>query len=140
LLIDPALRELLYREDKLINGADLIWVSLGSQRTLSAPVHRLNGEQLLLRGVVRKKFSFALLYKGVIPIRWFDLHRHKNPDGDRIVGPHKHPKSDRQSVRWAYRVHDIPISDPEEALLSFLRECNIKIVGVYSYQLRLRFQ
>lgn len=124
-------RERIYNEDKIVRAEELTWrQSKEGSLKLQANVLRANGEEISLRGTCSKKrYSFALLYKNSILIRKWDFRRHTDPKGNVFPGPHKQPRPDKQSERWAYSVEDIPTNNIDKALLAFLKECNIEIRG-----------
>ncbi len=103
-------REMLYREEKYIEASDIKWEKQGEAETLVAPVMRANGERLVLRGWRRRGFGFALLYDRTKPVRIFNCHPHPNPDGELVVGPHKQPRADKHTTKWAYPVNDISMA------------------------------
>lgn len=132
-MITTAERELIYTEPKVVQGKELVWEHREGEGStkLNAVVLRLNGEILSLRGTIRYRYSFALLYKGIIVIRKWDTARHKNPDGVIFIGSHKQPRKDEDDTTWAYYVDDIPTNNVGKALHAFLKECNIKVEGEY---------
>lgn len=58
--------------------------------------------------------------------------KHKNPGAGWIRGPHKHKFSSSKIPRYAYKPNP-PISDtdPNEALMDFLKESNITLKTPY---------
>jgi len=80
--------------------------------------------------VGKTNFNFSLLY-GNEPIR--RCHKgfeHRNPDGSKVTGIHKHIWDDEEEDRWAYEPESFP-DDPNRAFLEFLDECNIELRGNY---------
>lgn len=79
------------------------------------------------------RWGFSLNYLGH-PVRSYDMgKRHANPNGyPNVKGPHKHKYWSSRIPRLAYKP-DPPISetDPNQALLDFLEEGNIKLQGPY---------
>jgi hypothetical protein len=77
----------------------------------------------------RTRWGFSLKHLGHC-IRTYDMaDSHKNPgETGRIKGPHKHRFSSSKIERYAYKP-DPPISesDPNEALMDFLKEGNIEL-------------
>jgi len=133
MLITIEEREKIYTEPKFVLGKELIWrrkEGEGSAK-LNVKVFRHNGEELSLRGTLRHRYSFALLYKGIIVIRQWDTARHRDPADVIFTGPHKHPRKDKGSIAWAYYVDDIPTDNVKKALHAFLKECNITVKGEY---------
>ena len=67
-------------------------------------------------------------------VRGFDMcQRHNNKrDGVTIYKkPHKHKYVDSIDPRYAYVVDDICCDDVNQALIDFLRECNIELLQPY---------
>lgn len=89
-------------------------------------------ELLGLTGVQgARNFSFTLLYRGV-PIRKATKHAmHRNPNGEVIREPHKHRWDDVDEDGWAYVPADVRWDNPDDALIDFLAECNIRYTGDY---------
>jgi hypothetical protein len=132
-------REIIYQERKLVRAEDLVWrrprdsPNTRITELLQAPVLRPDGEELLLRGWHRTRFGFSLMRHRTVPIRLWNFHNHRNPDGALVRGPHKQPCHDRQYEKWAYPVSDIPVHNRDVALQAFLKECNIHMIGQQSF-------
>lgn len=126
-------REAIYTEEKTVSVEFLGWDWSRKAYRINAPVLRPNGEELTLLATRRRTFSFALLYNKTL-IRQWDFRIHNNPGGRKIVGPHKHKWTLKYGREEAYEVDDVPTDDPNEALLAFLKECNIRIEGDYQLQ------
>lgn len=81
----------------------------------------------------RANWGFNLSYRRNL-IRQYDMAKeHKNPEGaGRIKGPHKHKFSLSVIPRYAYKP-DPPIceTDPNQSLMDFLTEANIRIPEDY---------
>ena len=84
----------------------------------------------------RTLWGFDLRYRRRI-VRGYDMAaKHKNPGGGgHIRGPHKHRFSSSKIDRFAY-LPQPPIStaDANQALLDFLKECNIRFRTGDRYQ------
>lgn len=130
-------REQIYRETKWVRGNDLAWRFERGAHRLEAVVVRANGEALRLIGIKRRAYSFSLLYRNSLLIRRWDTHGHTNPDGEKMLGGHKHRWTDEHGENLAYRATDVPTDDVHGALMAFLAECNIQVEGVYSAQATL---
>ncbi len=133
-------RERLYIAKKIVDATLLKWEWSNGAYRISAPVVCESGEELIIRAVyrskrTRQKYSFGLYYRSVILVRCWDHGAHRNPDGERIAGSHKHPRSDKVERDWAYPVDDIPLGDPNESLFAFFEEARIEVQG--NYQLRV---
>ena len=90
-------------------------------------------EILDLRGNVgRTNRSFALLYRNT-PIRKYTVHNvHRDPATNIVHRePHKHFWDDVWGDRRVYIPTDIRIGNPNEELMDFLGECNIRLSGSY---------
>jgi len=78
-------------------------------------------------------WGFNLSFRKHI-VRQYDMaKKHKNPgEHGKIIGPHKHKYSSSRIPRLAYKP-DPPISDtnPNQSLMDFLQEANIKIPENY---------
>lgn len=130
-LLSEEEREEMYKAPKTVPGEALEWQWDNGAMRIIAPVFLPNGEELILYGTKRNKFSFALKYRKTQLIRRWDFKTHNNPDGRRISGPHKHKWTYNYGEQLAYEVFDVPLDDLNEALFAFLKECNITIEGAY---------
>jgi hypothetical protein len=97
-------------------------------------------DALELRGnFLERSWSFVLLYKG-IRIRCLDVAGtgHRNPDRSYIPGgvPHKHRWTDAHEDQEAFIPNDIDDTDINTALLTFLQEVNIDLIGDYQPLMR----
>lgn len=126
-------REQIYTEEKIIYGNTIEWRFKDGSLKLKVPVLRPNGEELTLFGVYgrRGQISFSLNYRKTVLIRRFDHRIHTNPDGRKILGPHKHKWTESHGDNIAYEVNDIPVERLDDALQAFLKECNITVEGPY---------
>ena len=52
-----------------------------------------------------------------------------------MLGPHKHTWDDEWADKIVYVPDDIRVGDPNEELLDFLAECNIRLQGTYNQML-----
>ena len=131
--ISRADADALVAEKKEIT-ATLVWRNWGSGYRLqdSVVLGTESGTILRLTGFVgRSNRSFALLYRNA-PIRKYTAHSgHRNPDGTRIEGPHKHTWDDTFEGAVAYVPNDIRIGEPNEELIDFLKECNVTLSSPY---------
>lgn len=75
----------------------------------------------------------AFVYRGVCIRRWESRGRHRNPDGERIVGEHKHDWDEVHEDRRAYIPTDIDTDSRDSILMGFLAECGITIEGPGAY-------
>ena len=71
----------------------------------------------------------AFIYNGICIRRWESTGRHRNPDGELILGEHKHRWDEAHEDRWAYVPDDIDATSRHSALDSFMVECGITIEG-----------
>lgn len=124
----------LYQIDKYITD-DIEWIkdkNTQFRRKIDVPVYTSKGDILNLRGNLSSdrfnniKYSFSLVYRGIVPIRRWDYGFHNF--GAKIS--HKH--------RWngindseAYEVDDISLKDVNQALIDFLMECKIDLRARY---------
>ena len=133
-MVTAAEAETVLAEDKVI-GVNLAWRRDAGAFKLKATVLSLDSDAVLnLRGYIgTKNRSFALLYQNT-PIRKYTVHdRHRNPaTGEVISGSHKHTWDDDWEDRLVYVPDDITIGNPNEELIGFLAECNIRLRGFYS--------
>lgn len=117
-------------------STQLQWRADGLRHKLKANVLApgLN-EVLELRAVIGiRSRSFTLLYKTISIRRYEPRGRHTTPDGLRINGPHKHTWDPIFADDNAYIPDDIdPNADPNEQLLQFLAEQNIRLAEPYQY-------
>ena len=136
-MVTAAEAEAILAEDKVI-GVNLTWRGIGRGHRLEAKVLSVDsGAVLSLRGYVGvKNRSYALLYQNT-PIRKYTVHdRHRNPaTGEVVLGPHKHTWDDEWADKIVYVPDDIRVGDPNEELLDFLAECNIRLQGTYNQML-----
>ncbi len=72
----------------------------------------------------------AFIYNGVCIRRWESTGRHRNPDGELILGEHKHGWDEVHEDRWAYVPDDIDPTSRTSVLDSFMVECGITIDGI----------
>lgn len=77
-------------------------------------------------------WGFSLYFFGNL-IRSYDMaKKHKNPGGGKVRGPHKHKFSSSKIHRYAYKPNPpISESNPNEALIDFLKESNIELRSEY---------
>jgi len=67
--------------------------------------------------------------------RWESQGTHRNPNGEAILGPHKHQWTEDDEDRCAYVPDDIDESTRDTILVTFLEECGIDLEGEYEPQL-----
>ena len=132
-MVTAAEADSILAENKVI-GMNLAWRFHRRAYRLEANVLcEDSGEILSLRGYIgRKNRSFALLYRNS-PIRKYTVHdRHRDPVS-RVVytDPHKHFWDDKWEDKRVYIPDDIRIGEPNEELMDFLHECNIRLRGSY---------
>lgn len=121
-------------EESKVIAANIAWRPDGRNYSLEARVLVPSlGELLRLVGRVGvRNHSFSLLYRN-IPIRRFcTIRSHRNPDGQRIIQPHKHRYIEAaEELAWAYVPDDIRLGNINEEFQDFLGECNITLIGSY---------
>ena len=89
------------------------------------------------RGV--RRFGFALTYKRKFVVRSWDLSKqHWSKTAQRYIkgiGRHKHYYLELDAPREVYEIEEgeIDISDHNQALPDFAKECNIKILTGYQH-------
>ena len=123
---------------------DIIWEPRGKSQYFEVVVSTKMGENLLLRGTKSRKYSFALLYRGLNPIRRWD-YKHTgqirtNDDGTEILIPnncgHKHKWDEvTGDINNIYVVKDIPVDNLQKAFFKFLEEENIEFKGCFRFPL-----
>ena len=86
----------------------------------------------------RYKTKCAFIYSGVCIRRWESTGPHRNPNGQRIEGQHKHEWDEVHEDRIAYVPTDIDTASRDSILLSFLDECAIVIEGTGGYAAQLQ--
>ncbi len=91
-----------------------------------------NDPQMAVLGRIEATFTqyetkCAFIYRGVCIRRWESRGPHRNPDGQRIAGEHKHDWDDVHEDRRAYIPTDIDTASRDSILMSFLAECGITI-------------
>ena len=132
-MVTAAEAETVLAEEKVI-GVNLAWRGDARGFKLEATVLSLDSDEVLnLRGYIgAKNRSLVLLYRNT-PIRKYTAHdRHRNPaTGEVVIGPHKHTWDDDWEDRLVYVPDDIRIGNPNEELMDFLAECNIRLRGSY---------
>lgn len=118
--------EALYVTDKYVN--DLNWRAMAPGRyRLEADVFT-DTETLRLSGnysqnsVKKPGYSFSLLHQNCLTVRRWDF----GPHHGKKSYSHKH-KENYES----YPVDDISLENVNQALLDFLKECNIDLRGQY---------
>lgn len=106
-----------------------------------ATVLTADGTGLELSGYLRRngrcgtRWGFALKYLGHL-VRSYDMALyHRNPgECGKVRGPHKHKFSSSRIPRYAYKPNpSISESDPNSALMDFLKEAHIELRGEYQY-------
>ena len=127
----------LLDKDNIIT-ANLHWHPKGgkySERYFLEATVLLPVDNLILRltgNKGKRNRSFVLLYSGD-PIKKVTVHhKHRNPDGTIIYGPHKHTWDEVCDDRNAYVPDDINFGDINSEFHGFLKQCNIKLLGTYS--------
>ena len=133
-MVTEADAQSILAQSKVI-GANLHWTTDGVIRRLEAKVFCDENEEILVfKGTLGKtNRSFVLLYKNT-PIRKYTVHsHHRNPVTREVIrGPHKHIWDEEYQDRQVYIPDDIRMGDPNEELMDFLEECNIRLRGTYS--------
>ena len=119
-------------EPKVIRE-NLRWRSESGRWKLEATVFASRSQTFLkLTAVVARQRSYSLLCNNVTLRRLCaKRRRHRNPDGQYILGTHKHRHTDDFSDRDAYKPQAVRIGDPNEELMDFLEECNVTVEGTY---------
>ena len=89
--------------------------------------------RLVAIAVPGRRVRCSLLY-GNTPIRRLcDSKGHRNPDKSQLSGFHKHRWDEVDNQRWAYLPEDIDpapyLDQPDSAVVDFLKECQIELVG-----------
>jgi hypothetical protein len=90
-------------------------------------------ETLQVIGIIGKtNHSFTLLFQNLPIRRYCNQGRHTSPDGQTVVGPHKHTWDQIHEDSYVYIPDDInPEANPYEQFLQFLSEQNIALNGDY---------
>lgn len=113
---------------------------LGSEATFSVlvpvkddPDEYVLGKVEATHGTYKAKVAFLL--GGVCIARWESGGRHLNPNGELIIGQHKHRWDPIVEDRFAYTPDDIEMTNRDTILMTFLLECGIEFQGTYRPQL-----
>ena len=121
----------IVEEQKGMVDEDVLrWSDNGGTLTVKFHVQTTDGVVLSVRGWVNKKsknYGFALLFREKIPIRRWDMRKgHKDPiTRQKSSGPHKHFHNPDYEDSRSYDTNDISTTDARDALIAFLRECNV---------------
>jgi hypothetical protein len=133
--------ERLYTVEKYCTE-EIVWQSVTtafSHHRFIVPVVTIDEDLLKWVGYAQTKygvrrFGFSLTYKRKFVVRSWDLAKqHWSKKDQRYVrgmGRHKHYHLDLDTPRDVYEIPEgeISTSDPNQALIDFAKECNIKIL------------
>jgi hypothetical protein len=88
----------------------------------------------LIGNYVQRGWGFTLLLDDAYVIRRLDKElfaEHRNPDGRKLPGEHKHRWTEEFAAQEAYLPADIDFGDVNAAFQGFLAECNISLQSIY---------
>ena len=138
-IFTPELCEALFQAPKAMASAIAWRASNPSTFLFQAKVLVNDGTVLDLAGYwchnsyhQHRRWGFSLMIGGFC-IRSYDMsRRHKNPANGTVRGPHKHRFQSSKILRFAYKPEPpIHATDPNQALMDFLREANIALPDDY---------
>lgn len=143
--ITPELIERLYKAEKFC--ADLLrWEAVSKSTynhfTFHVPVVTIDQTMLRWIGYAQNrkgdyKHGFSLIYCNKYVIRSWDMAtKHKSKIEQRYIrgrGRHKHFHLDADAPRDVYEIPEgeISLTDANQAVIDFAKECNIKLVSGY---------